>query len=143
MRGFPGGRDILAAVDDDICRALLGPGSAGKAACFEDQYISTGGQLAELVYGHDRWIADIRPLLGPLMRSRGLPPPLCCHPYDICTALIAEEVGVLITDLSGDPVNMPLLIDVDVAWVGYANAAIRDAVHPVLQMAARRHGLLP
>ena len=41
----------------------MGPAVAGKAACFEDQYLSTGGQLYELMAGHDRFIADIRPLL--------------------------------------------------------------------------------
>ena len=64
-----------------------------KAACFEDQYLSTGGQLYELMAGHDRFIADIRPLLQSVVASRGLPPALCCHPYDICTALIARSAA--------------------------------------------------
>lgn len=52
-RFFPGGRDELAAVDDEIVERLLGPAPAGKALCFEDQYPSTGGQLYELMVGHD------------------------------------------------------------------------------------------
>ena len=78
---------------------VLGPDAPGKAHCFEDQYISTGGQLYELMAGHDRWVAELRPLAR--ARSwprRGLPPALTCHPYDICTALIAEESGVIVTD---------------------------------------------
>ena len=35
----------------------------GRRSCFEDQYISTGGQLYELMVGHDRYVADLRPLL--------------------------------------------------------------------------------
>jgi hypothetical protein len=143
MRAFPGGRDLLAAIDDDVCRALLGSGQTGKAGTFEDQYISTGGQLAELAFGHDRWIADLRPLLAPVLGRRGQPPLLCCHPYDICTALIAQEAGVLVTGLDGRPLSAPLVVDADVAWVAYSNERIRSLVEPALLGAVRRHGLLP
>ncbi len=143
VRFFPGARDILGALDDDIVRELLGPAVAGKAACFEDQYPSNGGQLYELIAGHDRFIADLRPLVQPLMQQRGLERMLCCHPYDICTALIAEEGGVAITDAHGQPVDAPFDIDTDVSWVGYANDALRRRVEPVLQSALRRHGLMP
>jgi hypothetical protein len=142
VRAFPGGRDVLAAIDDEVCLAVLGVGAAGRARTFEDQYISTGGQLAELVYGHDRWTADLRPLLAPLLRERGLPPLLCCHPYDICTALIAQEAGVHVLGIDGADIDAPLVVDADVTWVGYANAQIRAAVHPALQAAVTRHGLL-
>ena len=67
---------------------LLGGADVNKALIFDDQYISTGGQLAELISGHDRFLADIRPLAyGKL----GFRTSLVCHPYDICTALIARE----------------------------------------------------
>lgn len=142
MRAFPGGRDILAAIDDEICAGTVSERSARKALTFEDQYISTGGQLAELAYGHDRWVADLRPLLAVRLAERGEPPLLCCHPYDICTALIAEEAGVLLRDERGGIVNPPLSVDADVTWVGYANAGIAARVQPVLQRAAAKHGLL-
>src|SRR6185369_2446878 len=62
-RFFPGAREELAAIDEAIVRGALGPPAPGKAHCFEDQYASTGGQLYELMAGHDRFIADLRPLL--------------------------------------------------------------------------------
>src|SRR5262249_17199057 len=62
-RFFPGAREELASIDEEIVRAALGPVQHGKAHCFEDQYISTGGQLYELMTGHDRFIADLRPLM--------------------------------------------------------------------------------
>src|SRR5216117_2335096 len=96
VRFFPGAREILAAIDDEVVQALVKP-EPRRAACFEDQYASTGGELYELMAGHDRFIADLRPLV----KSASLPPPLCCHPYDLCTALIAVEAGVIITDPSG------------------------------------------
>jgi hypothetical protein len=141
-RFFPGARDVLAAIDDEIATAVLGPPVEGKAACFEDQYISTGGQLYELMVGHDRFIADLRPLLNDLMKRRGLPRPLCCHPYDLCTILIAEELGLAVTAPTGEPLDAPLDLETDVSWVGYANAALRARVEPALVGALRRHGLL-
>jgi hypothetical protein len=120
---------------------VLGPPMEGRAACFEDQYASTGGQLYELMAGHDRFIADLRPLMQPTVASRGLPRTLCCHPYDVCAALIAEEIGVVVTGADGGALDAPFDIESDVAWVGYANERIRASVEPALQSALRRHRL--
>jgi fructose-1,6-bisphosphatase/inositol monophosphatase family enzyme len=139
-RFFPSARDELAAIDDAIVYGALGPYAPGKAHCFEDQYTSTGGQLYELIAGHDRFIADLRPLLRPLLATRGLPPALTCHPYDICCALIAEESGVIVTDACGRPLDVPLNAEAEVAWAGYANADIRTQIEPVLQQALRARG---
>lgn len=137
-RFFPGARDELAALDDAIAFGALGPPEAGKASCFEDQYLSTGGQLYELIAGHDRFIADLRPLLGPVCASRGLPPPLTCHPYDLCCVLIAQENGVIVTGADGGPIDAPLDVLAEVAWTGYANARVRAQVEPLLQQALRQ-----
>ena len=139
-RFFPGARDELASLDEAVVLGALGPHAPGKAHCFEDQYASTGGQLYELAAGHDRFIADLRPLLRPLLDRRGLPPPLTCHPYDICTALIAEESGVFVTDPYGQPLDVPLNVEAEVAWAGYANARIRAQIEPLLQEALRARG---
>jgi len=141
-RFFPGARDVLAALDEAIVLAALGPPVPGKASCFEDQYTSTGGQLYELMAGHDRFVADLRPLVHPLLAERKLPPSLTCHPYDVCCALIAEESGVIVTDVHGTPLDVPLNVDADVAWVGYANASIRALIEPILQKELRERGLL-
>jgi hypothetical protein len=131
VRFFPGARDVLAAIDDEVAQALVVP-PPGQAACFEDQYASTGGQLYELMAGHDRFIADLRALVAP----EGL----CCHPYDLCTALIAEEGGVVVTDAGGAALDAPFDVTTNVAWVGYANARLRASVEPVLQGALKRRG---
>ena len=133
VRFFPGAREILGAIDDEVAHALVQP-EPGRAACFEDQYASTGGELYELVAGHDRFVADLRPLVKPGS--------LCCHPYDLCTMLIAAEGGVIVTDPAGGLVDAPLDLTTDVAWVGYANEKLREAIQPVLQGALRRRGLL-
>jgi fructose-1,6-bisphosphatase/inositol monophosphatase family enzyme len=139
-RFFPGARDELAAIDEEIVLAALGPVQPGKAHCFEDQYACTGGQLYELMSGHDRFVADLRPLLEPVFARRGQRLGICCHPYDICTALIATEGGVIVTDPAGNTLNAPLRVDADVAWAGYANEHIRRQIEPLLQTALRKRG---
>jgi fructose-1,6-bisphosphatase/inositol monophosphatase family enzyme len=139
-RFFPGARDELAAIDEEIVAGALGPVQAGKAHCFEDQYISTGGQLYELIAGHDRFVADLRPLAEQTLAARGLKLGICCHPYDICTALVAKEAGVILTDARGNELDPPLTVDADVDWVGYANAHIRAQIEPLLQASLHRRG---
>lgn len=141
-RFSPGARDELAAIDDEIAREALGEIEPGKAQCFEDQYLSTAGQLYELMAGHDRFIADLRPIMEPLLKRRGSALGICGHPYDLCTELIAREMGVLITGVRGERLAAPLDLDTDVAWVGYANSHIRDEIEPLLRRALARRGLL-
>jgi fructose-1,6-bisphosphatase/inositol monophosphatase family enzyme len=141
-RFFPGARDELAAIDEEIIMGALGPPQPGKAHCFEDQYASTGGQLYELISGHDRFIADLRPLMGKILKERGLPCGICCHPYDICTELIAREAGVIVTDHRGNALRARLAVEPDVAWAGYANAQVRDQIEPLLRPALSKRNLL-
>ena len=139
-RFFPGAREELAAIDEEIVRGALGPVEPGKAHCFEDQYLSSGGQLYELMMGHDRFVADLRPLVESVLKARGLVLGICCHPYDVCTELIAREAGVIVTDERGDPLRAPLQVEPDVAWAGYANDAIRREIEPLLHEALKKRG---
>jgi len=141
-RFFPGARDELALIDDEIVIGALGPISPGKAHCFEDQYASTGGQLYELISGHDRFIADLRPLMENVLRDRGAALGICCHPYDICTELIARELGVIVTDARGERLNALLTVEANVAWAGYANDAVRAQIEPLLRAALSRRGMI-
>ena len=133
VRFFPGAREPLAAIDDEIARKLLDP-APKRAVSFEDQYASTGGELYELMAGHDRFVADLRPLVGPAG--------LCCHPYDLCTELIAREAGVIIANPAGGTLDAPFDITSDVGWVGYANERLRSLIEPVLLTTLRRRGLV-
>jgi hypothetical protein len=141
-RFFPGAREELAAIDEEIVRGALGEVRAGKAHCFEDQYTSTGGQLYELLSGHDRFTADLRPLLEKKLNERGLALGICCHPYDVCTELIARELGVIVTDARGNPVNSRLAVEPDVDWVGYANPAIQAQIEPLLHASLKNRNLI-
>ncbi|MHB1938561.1 MAG: hypothetical protein ACYCOR_18565 [Acidobacteriaceae bacterium] len=141
-RFFSGGRDVLAAIDDDISFGVGGEGREGKAYCFEDQYLSTGGQLYELMVGHDCFLADLRPLLSSILEQRGWKNGLCCHPYDLCTELIAREAGVIVSDETGRRLSPLMNLTADVTWTGYANAHIRALVAPLLQSSLKKHGLV-
>jgi fructose-1,6-bisphosphatase/inositol monophosphatase family enzyme len=140
-RFFPGARELLARIDEAMVRACIGPVTPGKASCFEDQYIASAGQLYELIMGHDRFIADLRPLVEPVLEARGEPLGICAHPYDLCTELIAREAGVIVRCPDGTPLQAPLDLASDVAWVGYANEAIRAQVEPALHAAMTANGV--
>lgn len=141
-RFIPGARVELSAIDEEIMRAVLGPAEPGKAQSFEDQYISSGGQLYGLIAGQDVFVADLRALIEPLVVREGRTFGLACHPYDLATALIAEEAGILLTDGTGNPLDAPLDTQTDVAWVGYANEHIRARIEPSLLAALSRRGLI-
>jgi hypothetical protein len=130
-----------AAIDDEIILGAGGANREGKAYAFEDQYLSTGGQLYELIMGHDRFIADIRPLLRLVLKERGFVTGLCCHPYDLCTELIAREAGILITNQLGHRLSVALDLETDVSWVGYANETIHKLVEPLLRSALEKRGM--
>ncbi len=142
-RFFPGPRGELAAIDDALMLRVLGPPVHGKAQGFEDQYICSGGQLYELIAGHDRFVADLRPLLDAHFAAQGTALGICCHPYDLATAMLATKAGVIVTDALGAPLDAPLTVEADVSWIGYANPAIRAQVEPALQATLRARGLLP
>ncbi len=141
-RFVPGARVELSEIDEEIMEAALGPVMRGKSLSFEDQYICSGGQLYGLIAGQDAFVADLRSLVESLRAREGRVLGISCHPYDLATALIAEEAGVLLTDGRGHPLDAPLDTQTDVAWVGYANAQIRAQIEPALLAALTRRGLI-
>jgi fructose-1,6-bisphosphatase/inositol monophosphatase family enzyme len=134
-RFFPEGKTLLARIEEQLWDELYGLGKQAGPLVFEDQYICTGGQLYELVVGHDRFLADLRPLV---FRKLKLKSALVCHPYDICTALIAQEAGCVIEAPLGGRLDQPLDTTGAVAWAGYANPTLARHIRPVLQRLLRK-----
>ncbi len=126
---FPDTKELAGRLMERIAQACLGVESRGRGVVFDDQYISTGGQFYELIVGHDRFNADLRPLF---YQMRGLSPGLCVHPYDAASVLIALEAGVLITDGLGNPLDGPLDVTTPLSWAGFANAELRGRIEPVM-----------
>ena len=108
-------------------RGLAGGWNVGKAEVYTDQYISSGGQLAELVLGRDRFVLDIRPLVH---RALGEDSTLCSRPYDLCTALVATEAGCVVEAPRGEPLDAPLDTTTNVAFAAYANPELAARLRP-------------
>src|SRR2546423_563248 len=127
---FPETKVLGGGVMEPLVAKLSGPADVTRATVFEDQYISTGGQFYELIVGHDRFNADLRPLF---YRIQNQPEGLCCHPYDCAAMLIAREAGVELTDGYGRALDGPMDVTSGVSWAGYANDALRRVVEPGLR----------
>ncbi|MEQ1634536.1 MAG: inositol monophosphatase family protein [Planctomycetota bacterium] len=127
---FQGGKELTAQLDEAILLRALGPWNPDKAEVYSDQYICSGGQLAELALGRDRFVLDARPLV---YHKLGVRSSLCCRPYDLCCALIAQEAGCVVTDPYGKPLDAPLDTTTNVAWVGFANAALAQRIGPIVK----------
>ncbi len=138
---FPIGKDVLASIEENLALELFGDLATNKTALFNDQYLSTGGQLYELMMGHDRMIADIRSVLYEKLEREGKPTGHSCHPYDLCTALIAEEAGVIVTNGRGGKIDFPMNTTEDISWIGYANRTIQTEVEAVLMNLMKEFGL--
>jgi hypothetical protein len=126
---FPGTKVLAGELTEYLVRHLIGPADVTRATVFEDQYISTGGQFYEVILGHDRFIADLRPLFYRIQKQ---PEGLSCHPYDCATWLVAEEAGAILTDGLGKPLDGPLDVTTGISWAAFANAKLRAAIEPVL-----------
>jgi fructose-1,6-bisphosphatase/inositol monophosphatase family enzyme len=126
---FPGTNILASQLKEYLARELLGPANVNTASLFDDKYISTGGQFYELIVGHDRFNADLRPIFYAM---QGQPEGLCCHPYDCATALIAQEAGVIITDGRGQPLDGPLDVTTGLSWIAYANRALQHQIEPLI-----------
>jgi hypothetical protein len=128
-RFLPAGKALTAAIEQQLWDRLY-LGTPGKEVIlFEDQYISTGGQFSELLLGHDRMIADIRPLVFKKLR---IPSALCCHPYDVAAALVLEEAGIVLESPDGSPIDGPLDTTSPISWVAYANPKLAAHIRPTL-----------
>ena len=126
---FPGTKVLASELMEHIVANSIGAADVTKAMIFDDQYICTGGQFNELINGHDRFNADLRPIFYAL---QGQPEGLCCHPYDCATWLIAEEAGVILTDGRGGPLDGPLDCTTGLSWAGFANTALRKQIEPLI-----------
>jgi fructose-1,6-bisphosphatase/inositol monophosphatase family enzyme len=136
-RFFPEGKALLGTIEEALWCELGILGKRGGQLVFDDQYIATGGQIYELIIGHDRMLGDLRPLAYAKLGLGGAS--LCCHPYDICTALILQEAGGLVEAPDGKPLCAPLDTTAPIAWMGYANPALAKTVRPVLKRLLKKY----
>ena len=131
---FPEGRALTAQIEEQLWEELVGIGRDASPTVFDDQYICSGGSFYELLAGHDRMIADLRPLI---LRRLRLEASLVCHPYDVVTASLLREAGIIYEHPFGGFPDAPLDTQSGIAWVAYANPVLADLARPVLQRILR------
>jgi fructose-1,6-bisphosphatase/inositol monophosphatase family enzyme len=133
---FPEGKALMGKIEEELWDELYRLGSSSSPLVFDDQYITTGGQIYELLVGHDRMIGDLRPAV---LAKLGYNSSLVCHPYDICTALLLQEAGGVVETPEGRPLSAPLDTTSPVSWMGFANPVLARTVRPVLRRILRKH----
>ena len=136
-RFFPGNRAELAAIDDEVVAAVLGPPQPARRS--RSRISTSHWRSAVRADGRSRSLRR-----RPAAAVRAAPPggaALCCHPYDLCTELIARELGVSVTDEHGRQLAAPLDVTSDVSWIGYANdRSGHGRAAPAARTAAPRPG---
>ena len=55
------------------------------------------------------------------------------HPYDLCTVLIAQEAGVIVTGCRGEPFDAPMDTTTPIGFAAYGNEALRARIEPTLR----------
>jgi hypothetical protein len=132
---FPEGRALTAQIEEQLWAELVGIGRDASPTVFDDQYICSGGAFYELLAGHDRMVADLRPLVLPRLN---LDASLVCHPYDVTGALLLAETGVVYEHPLGGFPDAPLDTTSGIAWVAYANTTLASIARPVLKRILRQ-----
>src|SRR5581483_1897771 len=56
---FPGTKEAAAWIEERLFAEVVGEHAGGAPLVFDDEYVASGGQLYELMVGHDRFIADL------------------------------------------------------------------------------------
>jgi len=135
------GKDLIARVEERFLDKLFSGREEEFLPVFDDQYISSGGQLYELIVGHDLFTVDFRASMYRRFESEGKKIGQVCHPYDMAGLLIAQEFGLIIEDVKGNPFDCGLTTDINVDWLGFANESIRTQCRTILHEIFEEEGL--
>ena len=136
---FAEGKHLAADLLQTIVRATTAVDAATSPQVFDDQYISTGGQMAELIRGHDRFCCDVRPGINRILRDSGTPASLECHPYDMAGTLVAQQAGVVIAGPDGESPDYRFDVSTAVTWLGFANRKLQERITPIVASWLSRH----
>jgi len=128
FRYLPAQRPALAAIEARFFERLAEHESADVRACYDDQYISSGGQLALVSLGVYRMCTDLRAFLG--ARHPEIPS-VPTHPYDLAGAvLVAREAGAVVDGIGGETLDFPIDCTTPVSFVAWTNAATKRRLEP-------------
>lgn len=139
---FQHGKTAIAALEEDFLRRALAGHENEPALVFEDQHLSSAGQLHALVAGQTKLVVDIRPLLNRVLQRRGKATMLCSHAYDLCTWLIAHEAGAIVLSPNGEPFDGATHAAAETAWIGFTNRALAERYQEMLRHTLQQHELI-
>lgn len=129
FRYTPVMRPRLAQVEAEFFARLAKYEQADIRNCFDDQYISNGGQLALLCLGTYRMIADLRGHFAPIFEDDVT----TSKAYDCAGAiLIAREAGCRVLAPMGAPLDFPLDASTPVSFIGFVNGESAQRLGPHL-----------
>lgn len=107
---------------------------ADPSACYDDQLISSAGQLMQLAFGVYRMVLEARELVA---RRRGVATQTA-KPYDMAGAILcAREAGCVVTGPRSEPLDFPIDTKTPVSFVGYANPETARRLAPHLAAVLR------
>ncbi|MFT4541569.1 MAG: hypothetical protein ACI841_000219 [Planctomycetota bacterium] len=120
-------RPTVARVAASFFARLEKHEGAQLSSCYDDQYISSGGQLALLSQGSYRFVADLRSTTGEWHgRSTQV-----AKPYDMAgAALCAMEAGAIVESVDGSALDIPIDATTPVDFIAFANPATRARLRP-------------
>jgi len=127
FRYEPAQRPAIARLEADFFARLAASEGAEMRAIYDDQYISSAGQLVQLALGRYRMLVDARELVRRRLGVAGV----TSKPYDLAGAVVcARAAGVVVTAPDGGELDFPIDATTPVGYAGYANAATRARLEP-------------
>lgn len=127
FRYEPAQRPAIARLEADFFARLVRDEGADARSLYDDQYISSAGQLVLLALGRYRMLIDPRELV----RRKLGQPGVTSKPYDLAGAVVcARAAGVIVTAAEGGELDFPIDATTPVGYAGYANAATQRRLEP-------------
>jgi hypothetical protein len=120
-------RPAIARLEAAFFARLARHEGAETRSIYDDQYISSAGQLVLLALGRYRMVVDPRELVGRRFQAPGV----TSKPYDLAGAVVcARAAGALVTAAEGGPLDFPIDATTPVGFAGYANERTRERLEP-------------
>jgi len=127
FRYQPAQRPALARLEAAFAARLVRHEGADARSLYDDQYISSAGQLVLLALGRYRLLIDARALVA---QRLGIPGPTS-KPYDLAGALVcARAAGVRVCALEGGELDFPLDATTPVGFAAFVNEPTRARLEP-------------
>lgn len=127
FRYEPAQRPAIARLEADFFARLVRAEGAEARSIYDDQYISSAGQLVLLALGRYRMLVDPRELVRRHLGQAGV----TSKPYDLAGAVVcARAAGVVVTAAGGGALDFPIDATTPVGYAGYANAATQRRLEP-------------